>query len=110
MSNRNVHFPVTMQNEQHLHEYNIGKKIFVKIEFVVFLIVKIRKRVESINRQQWTSHRDAACFKNQAQQAEVQFCSRLNLLAALAVLSKCKEIDESTVLLSLHHAESCCLV
>ncbi|KRX61247.1 hypothetical protein T09_3882 [Trichinella sp. T9] len=71
---------------------------------------KSRKRVESINRQQWTSHRDAACFKNQAQQAEVQFCSRLNLLAALAVLSKCKEIDESTVLLSLHHAESCCLV
>ncbi|KRY17950.1 hypothetical protein T12_14933 [Trichinella patagoniensis] len=69
-----------------------------------------RKRVESINRQQWTSHRDAACFKNQAQQAEVQFFSRLNLLAALAVLSKCKEIDKSTVLLSLHHAESCCLV
>ncbi|KRX43808.1 hypothetical protein T05_659 [Trichinella murrelli] len=74
---------VRVQNEQHLHEYNIGKKIFVKIEFAVFLIVKIRKRVESINRQQWTSHRDAACFKNQAQQAEVQFCSRLNLLAAV---------------------------
>ncbi|KRZ76665.1 hypothetical protein T10_13706 [Trichinella papuae] len=51
-------------------------------------------------------------FQIQAQQAEVQFCSRLNLLAAiffilstvLAVLSKCKEIYKTTVLLNLQHA------